>query len=132
MNRKHMLVALMAVFIALQAMSRGSIPGCCHRGTTKHFVRVGDRACPPPIRVDGWPGWLGHDPLRGKIGQGRLQRLDLDDDVLMPVPGPAAPLAAYLANSAAGSRPEGRTLEDPGRRSQMDMCNPWPCLIHGG
>src|SRR5262245_23041448 len=45
-------------------------------------VRVGDPADPGPVRTAGKPGRLGCDPLDGKIGEGRVQRLDLDDEVV--------------------------------------------------
>jgi hypothetical protein len=45
-------------------------------------VRVGDPTGPWPLCAGGEPGRLGHDPLRGKIGEGRVQRLDLDDEVV--------------------------------------------------
>jgi hypothetical protein len=45
-------------------------------------VRVGDPTGPRPVRAGGHFGRLGYDPLRGKIGEGRVQRLDLDDEVV--------------------------------------------------
>jgi hypothetical protein len=44
-------------------------------------VRIGDPAGPRPVRAAGKPGRAGRDPLGGKIGEGRVQRLDLDDEV---------------------------------------------------
>src|SRR5205823_15005019 len=45
-------------------------------------VGVGDPAGPRPVRAGGLSRQLGDDPLRGKISEGRVQRLDLDDKVV--------------------------------------------------
>jgi hypothetical protein len=44
-------------------------------------VRIGDPTGPRPVRAAGKPGRPGRDPLGGKIGEGYVQRLDLDDEV---------------------------------------------------
>lgn len=44
-------------------------------------VRVGDPAGPWPGAARK-PGWVGRDPLGRKIGEGYVQRLDLDDEVV--------------------------------------------------
>jgi hypothetical protein len=45
-------------------------------------VWVGDPAGPWPVRAVGKPGWLGRDPLGGKADEGRVQRLDLDGEMV--------------------------------------------------
>lgn len=45
-------------------------------------VRVGDPTGPRPVRAAGQSGRLGLDPPRGKIGEDRVQRLDLDHEVV--------------------------------------------------
>src|SRR6516165_1124964 len=45
-------------------------------------VWIGDPAGLRSVRASGTPWWLGRDPLGGKIGESRGQRLNLDDKVI--------------------------------------------------
>src|SRR5262249_40033617 len=45
-------------------------------------VRVGDPTGPRAVRAAWKLGWLGRDPRGGKIGEGCVQRLGLDDEVV--------------------------------------------------
>jgi hypothetical protein len=45
-------------------------------------VGIGDPAGPRAVRAVGRRGRLGRDRFRGKVGEGCVQRLDLDDEVV--------------------------------------------------
>ena len=44
-------------------------------------VWIGDPAGLRSVRAAGTPWWPGRDPFGGKIGESRVQRLNLDDEV---------------------------------------------------
>ena len=45
-------------------------------------VWIGDPAGLRSVRAAGTPWWLGRDPFGGKIGESRVERLNLDDKVI--------------------------------------------------
>src|SRR2546423_15078534 len=85
-------------------------------------VRVGEPTGPRPVRAVGKPGRFGHDCLGGEIGDGCVQRLDLDDEVLMPVPRSTVPLAGSWTSSMV-------TKPSPGSRSMVRLPNAVPPTV---
>jgi hypothetical protein len=85
-------------------------------------VRVGDPTGPRPVRAVGKPGRLGRDRLGGKVGDGGVQRLDLDDEVVDPGARSTVPLAGSWTSSML-------TKSSPGSRSMVRLPNAVPSTV---
>src|SRR5215475_2463847 len=70
-------------------------------------VWIGDPAGLRSVRAAGTPWWLGRGPFGGKVGESRVQRLNLDDEVIDAAPGPAVPFVGSQTGSMVTKWPPG-------------------------